>query len=318
MTLMKNLRIAITTFLLIGLGISCTDESTYPVPFNEINNNNAGILKIISQGTAILTSDIPNSKYEVTFEANDAQRGKAFTKVELYVSYNDQTDNSLGSDKPEELLATYTPDQFTEDPDSGLPRITMTQSAQDIMDLLGVTLPEIINGKDQFIFRQAMYLPNGIVSTSTNVSVPIAAAGGVYGSPFQNVVTIFVCASGLEGPVNYVNVVTGAVVPITACLPSISGSTNIVKQSHGEYLLDDATFGQYDCAWNDSPASGVTWTDFCDQITVGGSDQYGLVYGYILVSNDGTELVLDWFNDYGDTGTVTLTRAGGWPLGLIF
>lgn len=310
---MKNIKLIACTLFLVGLGISCTDESKYPVPFDEINNNNAGILKIIAQGTAILTSDIPNSKYEVTFEANDAERGDAFTKVELYVRYEDQTNNGLGSDKPEALLHTYMPGDFADDPISGLPRITMTHTAQEVMDLLGVTLADIVNGRDQFIFRQAMYLPNGIVSTSTNVAGAISTTGGVYASPFQNIVTIFVCASALEGPVDYVNVVQGAIVPITACLPSISGTSEIIKNSHGEYTLADATFGQYDCAWNDNPAAGVTWTDFCDDITVGGSDQYGLIYGYDLVSNDGTTLVLDWYNDYGDFGQVTLTRAGGWP-----
>lgn len=313
---MKKINLFTIALIMAAVGISCTDESKYPLPFNDINEANAGTLKIISQATAILTSDIPNSKYEVTFEANDRDRGKTFEKVELFVSFKDQTDNGVGGDREEELLATYLPSDFTNDPTTGLPRITMTHSAQSVMTLLSLTLPEIVDGRDQLIFRQAMTLPGNKVYSSNNVSTAIE--GGVYVSPFQNVVTIFVCASALEGEVSYVNVVQGAVVPITACLPSVSGTTEITKISHGLYGLGDATFGQYDCAWSDNPASGVTWTDFCDEITTGGADQYGLIYGYTLVSNDGTNLVLDWFNDYGDFGRVTLTRAGGWPLTLTF
>lgn len=315
---MKKINLFTIATIMVAVGISCTDESKYPLPFNEINNANAGTLKVVSQKTAILTSDIAGSKYEVTFEANDRDRGKAFEKVELYVSFVDLTDNGVGSDRAEKLLHTYNASEFVADPTTGLPRITMSHTATEIMTLLGLTLPEIVDGKDQLIFRQAMYLPGNKVYSSGNVSTPIAAGGGVYKSPFQNVVTIFVCASALEGTVNYVNVVTGAVVPIAPCLPSVSGTIEIEKISHGFYGLSDATFGQYDCAWNDKPAAGVTWTDFCDEVTTGGADQYGLLYGYTLVSNDGTTLVLNWFNDYGDSGTVTLTRTGGWPTGLSF
>lgn len=314
---MKKINLFSIAIIMVAVGISCTDESKYPLPFDEINNANAGTLKIISQTTAFITTDIGNSKYQVTFEANDRDRGKSFEKVELYVSFVDQTDNGVGGDRAEKLLHTYQASEFTADPTTGLPRIVMSHTAAEVMTLLGLTLPEIVDGKDQLIFRQAMYLPGNKVYTSNNVSTAIATSGGVYKSPFQNVVTIFVCASALDGEVSYVNVVQGAAVPIAPCLPSISGTTEFSKISHGLYGLGDATFGQYDCAWNDKPATGVTWEDFCNEITTGGADQYGLEYGYALVSNDGTNLVLDWFNDYGDFGRVTLTRAGGWPT-LIF
>lgn len=315
---MKKAHILFITMFLMALGFSCTDESKYPVPFDTINNSNAGILKIINQNSVILTSDIAASKYEVTFEANDRDRGKLFAKADLFVSFKDLTPSNGGTDRPEQLLKSYASSEFAADPITGLPRVTMTHTATEIMTLLGITLPEIVNGKDQFIFRQAMVFPDGKTYSSGNVNTAIAATGGVYKSPFQNVVTVVVCASELAGDVNYVNVVGGAVVSIAACLPSVSGTTTLTKVTHGVYAIGDATFGQYDCAWSDKPAAGVNWEDFCDAITTTGADQYGLIYGYTIVSNDGTTLVLNWFNDYGDFGVVSLTRTGGWPLGLSF
>ncbi len=314
---MKKTHIVITLFLM-ALGFSCTDESKYPVSFTDLNNSNAGILKIIGTNSVILTSNIGTSKYETTFEANDRDRGRLFTSADLYVSFTDLTPSNGGTDRAEKLLKSYPNADFVNDPITGLPRVIMTHTATEIMTLLGITLPEIVNGKDQFRFRQAMVFPDGKIYTNSNVNNAIAGTGGVYKSPFENVVTVVVCASDLAGDVDYVTVVTGAVVPITPCLPSVSGTTTLTKVTHGEYGLGDATFGQYECAWSDTDAAGVNWIDFCNDITVTGADKYGLVYSFSIVSNDGTTMVVDWFNDYGDTGTSSLTRTGGWPLGLNF
>lgn len=311
---MKKAHILFITLFLMALGFSCTDESKYPVPFDTINNSNAGILRIISQNSVILTTEIANGKYEVTFEANDRERGKLFDHVDLFVSFRDQTPLNGGTDRAEALLKRYDASEFAVDAITGLPRVTMTHTSAEIMTLMGVTLPEIVDGKDQFIFRQAMVFPDGRTFSSGNVNTAIAATGGVYRSPFQNVLTVYVCPSELGGDVDYVNVVTGSVNGFADCLPSISGTTTFTKVTHGVFALGDASFGQYDCSWGDKPATGVNWEDFCNDITTTGADQYSLAYYYTLVSNDGTTLVLDWSNDYGDSGQVSLTRAGGWPV----
>jgi len=318
---MKKAHILITLFL-VGLGFSCTDESKYPVPFDLINNSNAGILKIIATNSVLLTTEVATSKYETTFEANDRERGKLFDHVDLFVSFQDLTDNGLGEDKAEKLLTTYTQADFTDDPITGLPRITMTHTMTDLMTFMGVNLADIIDGKDQFTFRQAMVFPDGKTYTNSNVNTAIAATGGVYKSPFANVVTVNKCPSELGGTVHYVTVVTASgnpgSFPITPCLPQVEGDTEFTKVGHGQWAIGDSTFGQYDCVWSDTDADGTVWNDFCDELTVTGSDKYGLVYSFTIVTNDGTTLVIDWENDYGDAGTSSLTRTGGWPTGLYF
>lgn len=141
-------------------------------------------------------------------------------------------------------------------------------------------------------------------------------AGTSYG---QQVSFVSLAPSNLAGIVSYVTVVTGAAVPITACQPSISGTTTLNEVSPAHFALGDASFGQYGCAWSDTPAVGVEWVLASNnKITVSGGDQYGILWTYSIVSNNGTTLVLSWVSSYGDAGTSSLTRTGGWPLNLSF
>ena len=316
---MKNKYVVVTLLFLMALGFSCTDESKYPLPFNTINNSNAGILKQIAQTSITFDKfNIPGAKYEVILEANDANRGGLFTKVEVFVSFVDRTPTSSNGNgsAAEKLAKTYQASEFVKDPTTGLPRLTVSITAPETLALLGLNAADM-EGSDQFIYRQAMHFPDGNVYSSNNVNTAISSLGGVYKSPFANVVAV-VCPSDLGGTVNYSTIVTGAVVPIAPCLPGpVTGTTEFKEVGPGKYDIGDSTFGQYDCAWNDNPATGTRLEDACNILQITGADQYGLVYGWVIVSNTGTNLVINWFNDYGDTGTTTLTRTGKtWPLTL--
>lgn len=321
---MKKKYIFITVLFLMGLGFSCTDKSTFPVDFDELNNSNAGILKQIDQvSVAFNKYDIPNATYNVLVEANDAGRGTIFEKVDLYVKYTDRTPASTNGDnsKAEVLLKTFQASSFVKDATTGLPRLNLTATAPEALAALGLVDTEL-EGSDQFTFRQAMVFPDGRVFSSNNVQTAISSLGGVYKSPFANVVAV-VCPSDLGGVVNYVTVVTASgnpgSYPITPCLPQVSGTTNWTEQGPGRYSLQDATFGQYDCVWSDNPASGVFLNDACNLLNLTGSDQYGLIYTFVITGNDGTTLTINWSNDYGDGGTSQLTRTGKtWPLALTF
>jgi hypothetical protein len=317
---MKYSNKIIAVLFMLGLGFSCTDESTYPIDFNQVNNSNAGILSQVNViSVAFDKFNIPAAKYEVTLEANDANRGNLFTSVDIFVSYVDRTPGSANGDnsKDEVLVITHQASEFAVDATTGLPRLTVSITAPATLTALGLVAGEL-EGSDQFVYRQAMNFPDGRVFSSDNVTTAIASGGGVYKSPFQNVVAV-VCPSDIGGSINYVTVVTAAVVPIAPCLPSISGTTTWTVLGPGAYAVADATFGQYDCAWNDNPAAGVTLNDACNLLSLTGSDQYGLVYTFVITANDGTTMRINWSNDYGDAGYSDLTRTGKtWPLGLTF
>jgi hypothetical protein len=128
------------------------------------------------------------------------------------------------------------------------------------------------------------------------------------------------CPSDIGGTFTFSTVVTavGAGGDIGGCSNPVTGDASLTESGGGIYRVSDASFGQYDCAWGDSPAVGVIWTDVCNTVFVSGSDQYGLIYTFVLQSNDGNSITMDWSNDYGDEGTTVLTRNDGktWPLDL--
>lgn len=173
---------------------------------------------------------------------------------------------------------------------------------QAVSDIPGASIDDIELG-DVFLFEVIVTSKNGLRTRSNVImNAPVA------------------CKSELGGTFDYSTVVTGVGDggDIGGCNNPVTGQASFDEDGAGFYRVSDATFGQYDCAWGDTPAVGVTLTDVCNTVTVGGSDQYQLIYTFVILSNDGTNLELDWSNDYGDAGTTVLTRTDGtnWPLDL--
>ena len=173
---------------------------------------------------------------------------------------------------------------------------------QAVADVDGVSVGDIELG-DVFLFEVVTTSKTGLRSRSNViVNAPVA------------------CKSDLGGTFTYSTTVTavGDGGNLGGCNNPVTGEASFDEDGAGFYRISDASFGQYDCAWGDTPAVGVTLTDVCNSLTIGGSDQYGLIYTFVITSNDGTDLELEWSNDYGDKGVSILTRAGGknWPLDL--
>ena len=127
------------------------------------------------------------------------------------------------------------------------------------------------------------------------------------------------CLSDLGGTHTYVTTNLQAANSPTACpTGEVTGSVTWTDQGGGNYLTSDLGFGQYESScWNDGPATsgGATFSEVCGEIISGGLDQYGLEYIWVITDVTGPELTMTWTNDYGDSGTVVITREGGldWP-----
>lgn len=308
----------IVFLVLMAVGFSCSDKSTYPVDFDQLNNSNGGVLSQVNViSVAFDKFNIPGAKYELVLEANDRDRGRLFTSVDVFVRFTDRTPTSANGNnsKAEVKLKTYQNAEFVNDATTGLPRLTVSITAPETLTALGLVAGEL-EGSDQFVYRQAMNFPDGRVFSSDNVNTAIASGGGVYKSPFQNVVPV-VCPSDIGGSISYNTVVSTPIRP--ACQPSVSGTTTWTVKGPGAYDIADASFGQYVCAYNVNPATGITLNDACNNLSLSGSDQYGLVWTWVITSNTGTVLTISWDNGDGDTGTTTLQRTGKtWPAGLTF
>lgn len=128
-----------------------------------------------------------------------------------------------------------------------------------------------------------------------------------------------VCASDLSGPYSYTTTVTavgpGGVMPGG---PLNGTGTLGTTTTTGSYTVPDVSYGVYAAVYGDTPAVGCRFSDACNFVSFTGSDQYGDVYSFELVSVTATALTFKWGNGYGDRATTTMTRtdAKTWPLTL--
>lgn len=209
------------------------------------------------------------------------------------------------------LFARFVPSDVTPDPEEDGTEIleittypkSISITEEQLLSLAGLTSVGDLNPGDRWIIKYKINLTNGTTLTGavkTNIS--------------------FTCQSDLGGDIDFVttDITAGAGGDAGACGGSTSGTVTFDDQGGGIYNISDITFGQYDCAWGDNPATGVSLVDVCGKLSLIGTDQYELVYSISIISNDGTELVIHWENDYGDSGTTTLTRTDDkdWPLDL--
>jgi hypothetical protein len=308
---MNKYKILIFTVIAAMAAItSCKDASKDPLPLEQINSSNGAFLRQTSIASGAFNFfDLPNSTFRHTVEVSDAARGGLFASIEYYVQF---TDNGGPNSKAEALLKTIPASEFTPSAISKLPSKEVLITLPETATLLGLTLPQIGSG-DTFLYRQVIVMKDGKKFTSTNTSNAILQ-GAIYASPFRNLVAV-ACPSDLAGSYTYVMTTQalGAGGNLTACAPSKSGSVTLAGTA-GKYLLPDASFGMYACAYNDNPATGLTLVDICNKLSFSGVDQYSVVYTITGVTVAGLNLTLNISNDYGDVYTVVITRASGsWP-----
>jgi hypothetical protein len=261
--------------------------------------------------------DLENSVFTITVEAVDEKKGNLLDSYDLYVRFRDGGTNTLG---PEVFLKTIPKSAFTVNSTSGLPRATFSVTAPEAAAATGTNLEDADAG-DSYDIRAVMKLTDGRQYTNTNVNGDVSG-GAFFRSPFFYRVNI-VCPSNIGGTISYVatNSLGGGGGPGTGDpFPVCDGSGTVtfapVSGSPGVYDISDASFGVFACFGYGS-ARGVRLIDVCGSISFSGPDQFGDTYDISLVSNDGTTLVLDWENTWGDGGRVSLTRTGGWPLTLF-
>jgi hypothetical protein len=85
----------------------------------------------------------------------------------------------------------------------------------------------------------------------------------------------------------------------------------------GVYETTDFVYGAYPVCynWNGIPGGSLKINDVCNLIFPTGLSQFDEIYTFSNGSTSGASFTFDWENDYGESGTVTLTRQDGmeWP-----
>lgn len=311
---MKNFRIKhILIFTLVLAYFSCRDESTLPYP--DINEYAGAVTNVETNPDKSFfnaLNDIAAEEVEFSIDVNGFNL-TTINSVDLELVYTQAgVLLDLEGNPRDSIWATVLLANITAFPS------TVTVTGQQAADALGVLVDDFAVG-DGFQLTFPIHTADGrrlIVALNSDLcNEPVQPSFG--GCSYTWSIS---CPSDLAGTYDFSTDVfaVGAGGDIGGCTNPVLGSGSLTEIGGGIYSVSDATFGQYDCAWADSPATGVTLTDICNTVYVGGSDQYGLIYTFVLIANDGTNLTIDWSNDYGDEGTSVLTRTDGktWPLDM--
>lgn len=311
---MKNIILKISVFVFALTFIGCDSDNTTVEDVYDKTVNGAWLRTVKINSSSFNLFDT-SSSFSVTIEAQDNERGKLLSQVNTFVTFKDNTDDGVDNSKTEVALGTVPAANFTES-QFNLPTTTITVTLNEVLSSLGLTQNQY-NGGDVFSIRLEIVLTDGRTYSSSNVNGNVAALGGFYSSPYIYSAAL-VCPTNLEGTHSYVSTNFSA---ITGTCPttSVTGTVTWTNLGGGKYETSDLGFGQYQSTcWGDSPAfkSGAsTFVDACNQITSGGTDQYGLIYTWTITKVEGTQLFMSWVNDYDDSGDVILTREGNidWP-----
>ena len=211
---MKNIFKTYLVLSLVGLAIfSCTESDN--IIDGVLDDFTNGAVLRGDNDTAILSMilDIEPAQFFLDIEEQDNQDGALLESVDVYVTFNDNSDIA-GDSSPantDEVFAfnipasEFSPDEF------GLPATSITIPLSQFLSLVGLTDDSQIYVNDTFLVRLALNLTDGRVFSDYNAGGIIT--GGFFNSPFLYVFTV---GSGVdldftnEGA-NNVNLGAGAV-----------------------------------------------------------------------------------------------------------
>jgi len=321
-----------------ALVMSCADESLDPYQLDKIKKGTMlalrgemfnNIYNLGLPGAEFFPTEITGEEifqFDAEFLSEDPNSLESF---DIYVVKKTKVGNTI---ERESMFMKNVPfSEFNTTDDYARPWVSVTLEFEDILNLIGITLPLDQNEIDLLLdtykaginIESDLNLKDGSqILASQIVSASLFQSDQFY--PAQKLIYTVTnyCEEDIEGTYSYETEVTevGDGGDISGCEGGVTGDGELSRIGVGRYSISDVTFGQYDCAWGDDPATGANLSNFCDLIAFGGKDQYDLVYTIsgASVSGDGTKLSFKWENDYGDKGSTVLTRTDGklWPLGL--
>lgn len=307
MNVMKKFKLIFGMMAAMILATSCTDFVDPAIPYNEFETG-LYLRTITVQSGTFNYFDFANSQFSVILESVDDKDGRNIEQVEVFVAHRRSITVTT-----EALILTIPKTAFTTTPDSKYLRTTLTISANDALAAVGFTLADV-DGGDSFDFRLIATDNKGRTFTSGQSSGDISG-GAYFRSPFFYRVNV-VCPSDLGGTYNYSTV--------GWCGSSATGTnTWTATATPGRYTLDDFSMGAYDACYgvgSTLPGGTLAITDACGKLSPVGLSRWGERYTFnsVTVANGGTDLIIDWDNDYGEGGVSTLSRTDGsvWPANL--
>ena len=121
-----------------------------------------------------------SSVFGFTFEEQDYEGGALMEKVDLCISFEDNTEDNGDSTVDEILIQTYTPEDFTEG-DFGLPVASYESTLANALSLLGLEEGDF-DGGDAIQYRLVLTLTDG--RTFSNDDSTGTITGSFFNAPF--------------------------------------------------------------------------------------------------------------------------------------
>ncbi|NLP58774.1 hypothetical protein [Lutibacter sp. B1] len=123
----------------------------------------------------------PSSTFEVVIEEQDVENGALLSKVDVYVSFEDNKDDGTDYSKPEILVTSFDASEFTKSA-NGLPSTSIFTTLSETLAALKLADGEY-NGGDLFYFRLELVLTDGRTFSSDDSSA--ALSGSYFSSPYE-------------------------------------------------------------------------------------------------------------------------------------
>ena len=308
----------IAMFLSVAFLAACSEETVVDEVFD--TTTSGAVLRTLESSTALNFFELSTSEVSITLEEQDEQGGDLLERVDVYVGFTDNTSVNGTTSVEEALVESIPASAFTEN-EIGLPQISYSVTGDELVQALGLTSDQFTGG-DAFVVRFELILTDGRTFSASSVSGNVSG-GSYFSSPFAYNAPL-ICPSDLGGTYDYTSTAW--------CGGSISGTATLVEEEEGVYdvtgpdpanNVEDFDFGTYDVCYGDGtlgsagfgPEGNLKIQDACGNLSYIGTSQWGEVYTLNSVTVNGSDLTIDWENDYGEAGVTTLTRTDGtdWP-----
>ncbi len=158
---------------------SCDDDGGKVIDEVFAETTRGAVLRTIESG-GILDRFDTSTTFGFTFEEQDYEDGDLLEKVDLYISFDDNTEANGDSTVDEILIETFLPADFT-DGEFGLPRASYETTLANALSLLGLVEGDF-DGGDAIQFRLILTLTDG--RTFTNDDSTGTITGSFFNAPY--------------------------------------------------------------------------------------------------------------------------------------
>jgi hypothetical protein len=271
-----------------------------------------------------VVNDIENSSVQLDLELYSESAGKDIDRIEWYFRY--RVNDSISESVLDQVISS---DKFVLQ-ENGLLAYSCEFKATSVLSKLGLELLNL-DGAGFFLIDAHIIMDDGTMYSSATSDNDLQAQNGFDGLFRIEVPIIYSYSLVGEYLAHTESVYSG--IGIDFCFDAKwDGRLIIEKDEDGLYLirtenlsgefLRDLSFGLYYACYDSQeqekmPNGDLRLKDDLGLLTFQGASQWGEVFSFKIVEVDGKDLILQFFNDYGERGKTIITRLGGhWYEGL--